>query len=359
MGRSYAKYFKLAAENEITRFLPLFFEYIYDRMSIDKHLLEGTVHINKRRMLMGKKDIVLKEYMQDKEVFADAFNYLIYQGRNVVKPELLSDLNVELTGIPYGNEGMAEYVQKYRDNMRLYSAMEDGKMTYVIFGLENQVKVHYAMPIRNMIYDALQYGKQVSDKVKKHRKRKKQKPVSNVEFLSGLSKKDRLTPVMTLVIHFGAEHWDGPLSLHEMLDFPDEESKTLIPDYRINLIEPSIMEEEDLNRLHSSLREVLKYIKYSKDKKLLDQAVLGDSRFQMLDWNTANVINVVTESKFQIEEGKERFDMCEAIRGMMQDAKEEKAKEVALKMKDKGMSVEAIAEIVDYPIEMVKGWLSE
>ncbi len=308
---------------------------------------------------MSKKDVVLKEYMQDKEVFADAFNYLIYQGRKVVKPEHLSDLNVELTGIPYGNEGMAEYIQKYRDNMRLYSAMEDGKMTYLIFGLENQVKVHYAMPVRNMIYDALQYGKQVNDKVKRYRKRKKQTNISSVEFLSGFRKKDRLIPVMTLVIHFGAEHWDGPLSLHEMLDFPDDESKKLIPDYRMNLIEPSIMKEEDLNRFHSSLREVLKYIKYSNDKNLLNQAVLGDSRFQRLDWNVANVINIITESKFQIEEGKERVDMCEAIRGLMQDAKEEKSKEVALKMKDKGMSIEAIAEIVDYPIEIVKGWFSE
>ena len=37
-------------------------------------------------------------------------------------------------------------------------------MTYVLLGIENQTRIHYAMPVRNIIYDALQYGKQVEEK---------------------------------------------------------------------------------------------------------------------------------------------------------------------------------------------------
>ena len=40
---------------------------------------------------MGKKDTVTKNYMEDNATFADAFNFLIYGGRQVIKPEHNSD----------------------------------------------------------------------------------------------------------------------------------------------------------------------------------------------------------------------------------------------------------------------------
>ena len=58
------------------------------------------------------------------------------------------------------------------------------------------------------------------------------------EFLSGFRKGDKLMPVITAVIYFGAEEWDATMSIHEMLDV-DEELLPFIPDYRINLIAPA------------------------------------------------------------------------------------------------------------------------
>ena len=40
--------------------------------------------------------------------------------------------------------------------------MEDENADYLLLGIENQTEIHYAMPVRNMIYDALQYGNQVA-----------------------------------------------------------------------------------------------------------------------------------------------------------------------------------------------------
>ena len=37
---------------------------------------------------------------------------------------------------------------------------------------KNQTDVHYAMPVRNAIYDALQYGRQVADIAAGHRRNK-------------------------------------------------------------------------------------------------------------------------------------------------------------------------------------------
>ena len=42
---------------------------------------------------MGKADIVTKEYMREPHVFADAFNFLLYDGRHVIKPSELKELD--------------------------------------------------------------------------------------------------------------------------------------------------------------------------------------------------------------------------------------------------------------------------
>ena len=43
-------------------------------------------------------------------------------------------------------------------------------------------------------------------------------------------------PVVTLVLYYGEEDWDGPMCLHDMLDIP-EEIKKYINDYRLNIIQ--------------------------------------------------------------------------------------------------------------------------
>ena len=68
---------------------------------------------------MGMTDTVTKEYMRGNRVFADAFNYLIYGGARVVKPELLQELDTTEIAIPFAldeENTTEEAVQKYRDN---------------------------------------------------------------------------------------------------------------------------------------------------------------------------------------------------------------------------------------------------
>ena len=50
------------------------------------------------------------------------------------------------------------------------TVMTDDKAAYVLFGVEAQTDIHYAMPVRNVIYDALQYGRQVTEISKRNRK---------------------------------------------------------------------------------------------------------------------------------------------------------------------------------------------
>lgn len=145
---------------------------------------------------MGKVDTVTKAYMRKNNFFADAFNYLIYDGKPVVNPEQLRELDTTEIALPFGlrenEKGPSnDLVQKYRDILKSAVVMQEDEAAYILLGIENQTDIHYAMPVRNMIYDALQYGKQVADTAANHRK--------NDRFY----KEDVLKPVVTLVIHFG------------------------------------------------------------------------------------------------------------------------------------------------------------
>lgn len=270
---------------------------------------------------MGAADTVTKAYMRENAIFADAFNYMIYGGRRVIDPNSLKELDTTEIALPFGDDKIDEAVQKYRDILKSAVIKEDKDAAYVLLGIENQTDIHYAMPVRNLIYDALQYGKQVSDVSAKHRK-ESGNGHNRGEYLSGFYKEDRLTPVITLVVHFGADAWDGPLSLHEMMSVDKPEIMQMVPDYRIQLIDPARMKPEDLMKFETSLREVMGYIKYSKDKEGMKTYMAGNSR-TMLERTAAQVIKAITNTPIEIPEGLEEVNVCEAIEEMMKDSKAE------------------------------------
>ena len=242
-------------------------------------------------------------------------------------------------------QGKPETTQKYRDVLKTLSVKKDKTCTYLVLGIENQSRVHYAMPIRNMLYDVLQYEKQVRELAAKHRQNRDAENAD--EYLSGLTKDDRLIPVITLVINFGDKKWDGPLTFHEMLTEQPEEVLALLPDYKVFLIDPMAMESEDFDKLHSSLREVLHCIKVQKDKQEMRELLQTDDRFARLDRDAAMVIRTMTNTKFKIDDHSEVVNMCEAIQGLIDDSIRSEKKETALRMVELGFSTQQIAQATE------------
>lgn len=222
--------------------------------------------------------------------------------------------------------------QKYRDVLKLLYAMTDGRTAYCIMGIENQTEIHYALPVKNGVYDFLQLSHQVSEAANVHRQAMKEskleqpdnpqekEELTDGEFLSGFWKTDRLIPVVTLVIYFGSDSWDAPLSLKEMYSDVDNAILAHTPDYHVNLIAPREMSDDEINEFHSNLREVMLYIKYSKDKKALNKVVIEDIKFQSIERQAAEVINVVTGSKLKYPKGKGEVNMCLAIQQMREES---------------------------------------
>ena len=91
-----------------------------------------------------------------------------------------------------------------------------------------------------------------------------------------------------------------------------------VQDYRIHLIDPAKLTEEDLNKFTSSLREVIEYNKYSKDKEKLS-GILKDNPRMMIDCEAALVIKTITNTTIEISENKEEIDMCKAIDDMLDE----------------------------------------
>ena len=326
-----------------------------------------------------RADTITKDYVKDAGVFADIFNYYIYGGRQVILPEQLTERDSTKIALPYGADGAVVPVQKFRDVQKLYAAMTDGKMEYVLYGAENQAEIHYAMPVKNNLYDALEYAGQVEEAAKSHRKemkRKKEegesfaeecgKTPSPGEFLSGFWVEDRLIPSITVTIFFGSEEWDGPLSLFEMMDVSDPDVLACMDNYHVRLIAPAQMTDEEIMKFQSSLREVMLFIKYSKDKENLSRVlVTNEKRFRELERRAADVIETITNSGIKYDESEEVVDVCQAIREIRmeerkigeQDGELKKAREAAENLHEMGLDTDKIAQAVGYTVETVKGWL--
>lgn len=207
------------------------------------------------------------------------------------------------------------------------------------------------MLVRNMIYDALQYGRQVADVAAKHRKNSDNSKHTKGEYLSGFYKEDRLKPVITLVVHFGADEWNAPMSLHEMMKVKNKELLNFIQDYQIHLIDPAKLSVEDLEKFSTSLRAVIGYIKYSKDKKHLSEFLTNNPRM-LIEANAARVIKAVTNTPFEIPDDAEVIDVCKAVEEMMNESEEKGELKMLVKQVRKGrITVEQAAEDVNMTVE--------
>ena len=153
------------------------------------------------------------------------------------------------------------------------------------------------------------------------------------EFLSGISKEDRLVPVISLILYHGSKPWDGPKSLYDMLEFDASAKeihalKQVLPDYRLNLIDASNIEHPE--RFCTSLQHVFSMLKYNTDKqKLYGYAKQHRKDFQYMDDDSMmTMLSLLGEQKrlMKILETagngtKEEADMCIAIDELIKDGK--------------------------------------
>ena len=120
---------------------------------------------------MGKKNVAVNKYLSDYGRFADAFNYFAFGGEKVILPENLTRKDpAEMSLFKTGNSFDSK--EKMRDLKERCVIMDSGEAVLITLGIEGQEHIHYAMPPKNMIYDAVDYDSQVRRIAKEHKKKK-------------------------------------------------------------------------------------------------------------------------------------------------------------------------------------------
>ena len=333
---------------------------------------------------MGNISDVMLEYLQDNERFSDLFNGCCFHGRHVIDAGDLSEGSETYTEQPEwprsgaggpGSNKRGRTKQRARDLKKWHRY---GAVLRVL-ALEDQEHVDYTAPWRFMNYDALEYGRQIG-KLKSRNHREKTLKAGG-EYLCGLRREDRLIPVYTICLYHGEEIWDGPRSLKDMMDFGEDRKdwEGLFSDYRIHLV--CLNEMGEMGCFHSPLKEVFALVPHRKDKKALRELMERDPAYRGLDGETARVAGALIgvkdmEEKMKRYQEEDGFDMCTALKEMLEDSRNEgyhlgvsqgitqgvslgtdkKARQAAVNLFKRGFSAEDIAVILEESVEKILQW---
>ena len=301
-------------------------------------------------------DIRLKDFWRDNTHFADLVNATVFSGEEVIQPDMLIEADTDFSGFI----SFPEYDETLKRSHDIVKKCSLG-MEFIILAVEDQNRVHYAMPLRTMIYDAMGYLKEYQGLTRLRKQQRSQK-VGNKsstetrdEFLSGIRKSDRLHAQISIVLYCGDHPWDGPFSLRDMMEELPPSASAAFCNYEMNLIQ--ILDSGN-------------YIFHNKDVQTLFEGsaalMRGDFDFiyqnfrQGISSELATIIALITGSELlrQQTEKEATVDMCKALEDFEKNAAEKGAWEkivsiVSIKLK-KGKSPEQIADELEESLPVIE-----
>lgn len=300
-----------------------------------------------------KADVILKDFWRQNERFADLFNAVIFRGKQVIKPEDLTERDTDMSGIIQFKD-YRKTLERTRDVVK--------KMAYgvefAVLGIESQQKIHYAMPLRTMLYDSLGYLKEYQE-ITRIRKAERGKMTED-EFLSKMRKEDRLHPIISIVLYYSEKSWDGPTCLKDMIVEMPEEMERIFSDYKMNLVQ--IRESEQYTFHNEEVRAVFEISREIFNGNL--DKINEKYRDRDLTPELITVIGKITDSAELVRQGKieEVANMCTALekwekenieRGTKRGIEKGIAKMV-LTLLNKGKTVEETADWLELTEEYVR-----
>lgn len=114
---------------------------------------------------MGKNNTIIKQWLSDEGRMASLINGCLFSGKQIFKKEDLKREDGVQGVILRTEDGRETVIERYRD---LVMTADDGTKI-IILACENQDEIHYGMPVRSMLYDAISYTEQIRELQKIHR----------------------------------------------------------------------------------------------------------------------------------------------------------------------------------------------
>lgn len=256
--------------------------------------------------------------MRNPIIFADFFNGLIYGGKQEIDWAQLQEIDTSMLLKFQAGSRKLKSLQKFRDIIKKSVIMRNDKCFYAILGIENQSDIHYAMPVRDMLYDSLSYLRQVEEISDYNRTEGK---CTGEDYISGFTKGDKLIPVVTVTLYWGSKPWDAPTSLKQMLADVDDSLWPFINDYDINLF--SIIDREDFPAYKTELRELFLLLNSRNDKQKMQNLVATDKAFTNIKRDTAELMSEFASIQLPSRSKKGGYDMCKAVMEIKQEGIEQ------------------------------------
>lgn len=273
-------------------------------------------------MYILEKDVLSKEYLGDAGRFADIINGFFFHGEQVIKPENVSEMDTAVNRI-WKRLGWVKGTVFYRDLLRRVQL----SVQCIVVGVEEQTTIDYTLPLRVMGYDLQGYEKQLHQVKKQHRLHG---DLKQDEFLSGISKNDRLEPVVTVIVYFGEQEWDGPLNLHGMLALEGlpEHLCAMVPDYPIHVLD--VRRYAHIENFRTDLRILFEFMQYAMDKEQLKSYIEEKEKDNLIiNEETYDMISLMADVP-ELEELKEKYGsdkggiyMCKAWEELKQEIRED------------------------------------
>ncbi len=289
---------------------------------------------------MSEKDVVSKDYLRNKERFADIINNYQFHGRQVIRPADIHECDPQKSMPRAGSDGIArmslDYESSQAVSLQKKSIVVTGdvsrkvsfQMKAAIVTMEEQSDIHYAMPVRVMVEDGANYHEQWN-LIKKEHREKKDLQKDRAEFLSGFAKEDRLVPVYTIVLYFGEKPWQGPRCLKDLLDLEGLPAEIIeaVADYPLHILD--VRRFEDYELFQTDLKLLFGFLQRDKDQKALRKYVEENrDGFSDLAEDTYDMISQFSharelDKKKFIYRKKGKVDMCKALEDMNAMSREE------------------------------------
>ena len=233
---------------------------------------------------MAEKDLTEKTLEAYGDVFADIVNGLLFQGREVISEQALTDAQ------PFSMYKADGKLHEQERDVAKYWVAQDGEKINVriaFLGIENQTNYDRDMALRVIGYDGAAYRAE-------------------------LVQKDRY-PVVTLVLYFGEEPWGKNRCLSDAVRIPAV-FKPYVNDYRINLFEIAHLPEEAIDYFHSDFKVVVDYFVRSRNNP--DYRPTDPVKFKHVN-ELLKLMSVLTRDKrFEDalnEEGGAADTMCKVL----------------------------------------------
>ena len=178
---------------------------------------------------MSGKDISEKILFAFNDVFADIVNGLLFEGKQVISAD---DLSEQAPRAAYKADGRIREIE--RDVAKRWVKKN---LQIACLGMENQTEPDPDMVLRVYGYDGAEYRSQLL-------RENRDKP---------------RYPVITLVLYFGyAKRWDKPVYLYDTVPVP-EIIKPYLSNIKINIFEIAFLSREKLDHFHSDFKTVADY----------------------------------------------------------------------------------------------------